>query len=48
MTATLARSIERRRFIGLSAGALAAPVAGCRRTSDRAYSRGSKVIIWDS
>jgi peptide/nickel transport system substrate-binding protein len=45
MTATMARPIERRQFIGLSAGALAAAAAGCGRTRDRADSRGSKVII---
>jgi peptide/nickel transport system substrate-binding protein len=44
MTATIARAIERRRFIGLSAGALAAAVAGCR-PRDPAGSRRSTLII---
>jgi peptide/nickel transport system substrate-binding protein len=44
MTATLARPIERRRFLGLSAGALAAAAAGCR-PRDPGGARRSTLII---
>lgn len=45
MTTPVADVIERRPFIRLTAGALAAAVAGCRRVEDRAYARGSTVIV---
>jgi len=44
MTATFERAIERREFIGLSAGALAAAASGCRPRSP-AGSRRSTLII---
>lgn len=44
MTATLGRAIERRQFIGVSAGALAAAAAGCSHTRDPATARGDTLI----
>lgn len=44
MTATMPSAIERRPFVGLTASALAAAVAGCRRGDDRAYARGNTLI----
>ena len=44
MTTPVADVIDRRRFIQLSAGTLAATAAGCRRSSDRAYARGNTLI----
>ena len=45
MTATVERAIGRRPFIMLTTGALGAAVAGCRRSTDRAYARGNTVIM---
>ncbi len=39
------RSIDRRRFVQLAAGSLAAAAAGCRRSEDRAYARGNTLIV---
>jgi peptide/nickel transport system substrate-binding protein len=44
MTAPTPSAIERRPFLKLTAGALAAATAGCRRNLDRAYSRPDTLI----
>jgi len=37
--------LDRRRFVRLSAGSLAAVAAGCGRVENRGYSRGSTIIV---